>query len=61
MVSLEQAYSPKAILLLHESVEAPTFLHSMPVLIAGCIYKYAAPEVLQASVQLVLAGAVASL
>ncbi len=54
--NLKQAHAPNAILLLHESSDVPQSIHSMSALIAGCIYKYAEPEVLQASVQLVLAG-----
>lgn len=54
--SIDQVFSPTAILLLSDTPEAPASVHGASSLIAGCIYRHAAPEVLQASAQLILAG-----
>lgn len=50
------AYDPKSILLLSESSSMPDWVHNCPPTVAGYVAKNAAPEVLQASVKLVLAG-----
>ncbi|MDS1141658.1 response regulator transcription factor [Pusillimonas sp. SM2304] len=50
------AYDPKSILLLSESSSMPDWVHNCPPTVAGYVPKNAAPEVLQASVKLVLAG-----
>ncbi len=52
----EQAYAPKAVLLLSESSDMPATAHSLPPSVAGYVQKNAPPEVLQAAVRLVLAG-----
>lgn len=53
---IDQTFSPTSILLLSDTPEAPTSVYGASNLIAGCIYRHAAPEILQASVQLILAG-----
>lgn len=53
---ITNAFSPTPILLLSDTPEAPRSVYSASELIAGCIYRHAAPEVLQASAQLILAG-----
>ncbi|RTZ39248.1 response regulator transcription factor [Candidimonas sp. SYP-B2681] len=52
----DRAYSPKAMLLLSESSEMPNSLKGLPHSVAGYVPKNVPPEVLQASVRLVLAG-----
>jgi len=50
------AYDPKSILLLSESSSMPDWVHNCPPTVAGYVPKNAAPDVLQASIKLVLAG-----
>ncbi|MGP1613859.1 MAG: response regulator transcription factor, partial [Pollutimonas bauzanensis] len=52
----DRAYSPKAMLLLSESSEMPQSVKGLPPSVAGYVLKNVPPEVLQASVRLVLAG-----
>ncbi|HWK62809.1 MAG TPA: response regulator transcription factor [Eoetvoesiella sp.] len=52
----QRAYGPKAIILLSENPGAALLTRPLPSLVAGHIPKNAAPEVLQASTRLVLAG-----
>jgi len=52
----QSAYEPKAIILLSENPAAALLTRPLPPLVAGHIPKNAAPEVLQASTRLVLAG-----
>ena len=52
----QRAYAPKAIILLSENPGAALLTRPLPPLVAGHIPKNAAPEVLQASTRLVLAG-----
>ncbi|NYT61151.1 response regulator transcription factor [Alcaligenaceae bacterium] len=54
--AVDRAYSPKAMLLLSESSEMPESIKGLPSSVAGYVPKSALPEVLQASVHLVLAG-----
>lgn len=53
---IAQAFTPTPILLLSDTPEAPASVYGASDLIAGCIYRHAAPEVIQASAQLILAG-----
>jgi DNA-binding NarL/FixJ family response regulator len=50
------AYSPKSILLMSDSDDMPDLPHGLPSRVTGYISRHAAPQVLQASVRLVLAG-----
>jgi len=50
------AYAPKAILLMSDSDEMPELPRGLPSRVTGYISRHAAPQVLQASVRLVLAG-----
>lgn len=52
----ERRYSPTAMLLLSETPEMPHSAKGVPSSVAGYVPKSAPPEVLQASVRLVLAG-----
>lgn len=52
----ERVYSPRAMLLLSESSDMPHTVQGLPASVAGYVPKNAPPEVLQASVRLVLAG-----
>lgn len=52
----DRTHSPKAMLLLAENSEMPSSLKGLPSSVAGCVPKNVLPEVLQASVRLVLAG-----
>src|SRR5690606_4205262 len=52
----ERIYAPKAMLLLSESSDMPHTVQGLPASVAGYVAKSARPEVLQASVRLVLAG-----
>ncbi|MGB6104714.1 MAG: response regulator transcription factor [Pusillimonas sp.] len=52
----ERIYSPNAMLLLSESSDMPHTVQGLPASVAGYVPKNARPEVLQASVRLVLAG-----
>lgn len=54
--SVQRIYSPAAILLLSESPSLPVQAHSLPNTVAGHLGKNALPEIVQASVKLVLAG-----
>lgn len=54
--SVDGAYSPKTMLLLSESSELPESTKDLPSSVAGYVPKNVPPEVLQASVQLILAG-----
>lgn len=56
VVAAEHSYSPKAVLLISESVDMPISIKGLPVSVAGYVPKNVPPEVLQASVRLVLAG-----
>jgi len=55
-MAAERVYSPKAMLLLSESSDMPHSVQGLPASVAGYVPKNAPPEVLQASVRLVLAG-----
>ncbi|MYN12049.1 DNA-binding response regulator [Pusillimonas sp. TS35] len=50
------AYSPKAVLLMSDTPDLPYSPQSLPPIVTGYVPKHASPEVLQASVRLVLAG-----
>lgn len=52
----DRLYAPKAMLLLSESSNMPHTVQGLPSCVAGYVAKNAPPEVLQASVKLVLAG-----
>ena len=52
----ERIYNPKAMLLLSENSDMPHTVQGLPASVAGYVAKSARPEVLQASVRLVLAG-----
>ena len=52
----ERVFSPKSIILLAENKSMQHPLHGLPPAVAGYVTKCAAPEVLQASIRLVLAG-----
>lgn len=49
-------FAPKRILLLAENDDTPEKNFNLPSCVAGCVGKEAPPEILQASVRLVLAG-----
>src|SRR5690606_33543911 len=51
-----RVFSPKAMLLLSDSSDMPHTVQGLPSSVAGYVPKNAPPEVLQASVRLVLAG-----
>ncbi|TEA70400.1 response regulator transcription factor [Allopusillimonas ginsengisoli] len=51
-----KAYSPKAILLLSDSDEMPELSQGLPEFVSGYVSRHASPQVLQASVRLLLAG-----
>lgn len=55
-VSVDRAYAPKAMLLLSETSAMPDSAKGLPSSVAGYVPKNAPPEVLQASVHLILAG-----
>ncbi len=50
------AYSPAAILLLADHDEMPVLAQGLPEFVSGYVSRHASPQVLQASVRLVLAG-----
>ncbi|MEO6985144.1 MAG: response regulator transcription factor [Paralcaligenes sp.] len=52
----KRVYSPKWTLLLSDTESAPDCLLEFPALIAGCINKHSSPEVLAASIKLILLG-----
>lgn len=52
----KRVYSPKWTLLLSDTATAPNCLLDFPAVIAGCINKHASPEVLAASIKLILLG-----
>lgn len=52
----QRAYSTKSIILLAEQSAMPTSMQGLPAIVCGYVPKHAAPEVLQASIRLVLAG-----
>ncbi|TAL90381.1 MAG: response regulator transcription factor [Candidimonas sp.] len=52
----KRVYSPKWILLLSDTATAPDCLLDFPSAIAGCINKHSSPEVLMASIKLILLG-----
>lgn len=52
----ERVFAPKAMLLLSDSSDMPHSVQGLPRSVAGYVPKNAPPEVLQASVRLVLAG-----
>lgn len=54
--AVDRTYSPKAMLLLSESSEMPDSVKGLPSSVAGYVPKNVPSEVLQASVQLILAG-----
>ncbi len=55
-VAADRSYSPKAMLLLSDSSEMSLSIKGLPSSVAGHVPKNVPPEVLQASVRLVLAG-----
>ncbi|PLC52616.1 helix-turn-helix transcriptional regulator [Pollutimonas nitritireducens] len=56
VTAADRSYSPKAVLLLAESSDMPTSAKGLPASVAGYVPKNVPPEVLQASVRLILAG-----
>lgn len=54
--SVQRVYNPTAILLLSDSPSLPAQARSLPNTVAGHLVKNAQPEIVQASVKLVLAG-----
>jgi two-component system nitrate/nitrite response regulator NarL len=55
-MAAERVFAPKAMLLLSDSSDMPHTVQGLPPSVAGYVPKNAPPEVLQASVRLVLAG-----
>lgn len=56
ITAVTHAYAPKSILLLAEEELAARATHTLPPTVAGYVHKNLEPEILQASVKLVLAG-----
>ncbi len=56
VTAADHSYSPKAVLLLSDSSDMPTSAKGLPASVAGYVPKNVPPEVLQASIRLVLAG-----
>ncbi|MFA5487872.1 MAG: LuxR C-terminal-related transcriptional regulator [Candidimonas sp.] len=56
ITAAEVVYSPKAILLLSENSDLTGSIHHLPESVSGYVKKNASPQVLQASVRLILAG-----
>jgi DNA-binding NarL/FixJ family response regulator len=54
--SVQRIYAPRAILLLSDSPSLPAQARTLPSVVAGHLMKNAQPEIVQASVRLVLAG-----
>lgn len=52
----QRTYDPRSIILLSENNNVQSLIRPLPKLVAGHVLKNAAPEVLQASTRLVLAG-----
>ncbi len=56
MHAVKHVYSPKRTLLLSDAVSAPCCMLDFPATIAGSIPKNSSPEILAASIRLILAG-----